>query len=69
MSQSTDTKTINDLCLVSRQGVCLLDMKQVAEAAKLLGLLGLVELIETDLSQNKVRDGQYYPVIQSLLGV
>lgn len=58
-----------DICLVSREGVCLLDMKQVAESAKQLGLTGLADLIEADLSENRILDGQYLPAIKNVLGM
>jgi hypothetical protein len=65
---TTDTKTINEICIVSRAGVCLLDMKQVADKAKELGLPSLAELIERDLSENKITDGSYYSAVASLYG-
>lgn len=64
----TDPKLINDICLISREGICILDMRQVAAKAKELGLTVLAEAIDGDLKANKVMDGQYFPAIQSVLG-
>ena len=65
----TNPKLINDLCLISRHGVCLMDMQQVVEKAQQLGLSQLAELVEKDLMENKITDGEYYPVVSGLYGV
>jgi hypothetical protein len=64
-----NSKLTNDLCLVSREGVCLLDMQRVIDTAKSLGLSQLAELVEQDLQENKILDGAYYPIVAGVYGV
>jgi hypothetical protein len=68
MTTTYPPKILNDLCIISREGVCLLSMQRVADKAKELGLSSLVELIERDLKENKIITGEYYPAIKNLLG-
>lgn len=63
------TKALSDLCLVSKEGVCLLDMKQVSEKAKEIGLPVLASIIDQDLENNRITTGQYYPLVAQLYGV
>jgi hypothetical protein len=65
----TQSKLTNDICLLSKHGVCLMDMAQVVEKATELGLTLLAETVATDLSENKITDGAYYPIIANLYGV
>jgi len=60
---------INDICRISREGICLLDMKQVQEKAEQLGLIRLAELVAGDLKDNRILNGQYYPIVSNLYGV
>ncbi len=64
-----DPKLLNDICFLSRNGVCLMDMGQVAEQAKQWGMTRLAELVEGDLKANKITDGKYAPLIAPLYGV
>ena len=64
---ATDPKLFDDVCIISRHGVCLLDMKQVSAKAQQLGLTRLAEVIESDLQQNRITTGQYYPILRELL--
>jgi len=66
---NVNPKLTNDLCLLSRHGVCLLDMQQVVEKAQQLGLSQLAELVEKDLRENKIIDGQYFPIVAGVYGV
>jgi hypothetical protein len=66
---NTDPKLLNQVCLISREGVCLLDMRQVEAKARELGLMTLANLIETDLEHNRITDGQYFPIVAGVLGV
>lgn len=59
-------KLINDICLVSREGVCLLDMRQVAEKASQLGLSSLAELAERERENSN--GGKYYQALKTLYG-
>ena len=65
----SDIKLINDMCLLSRRGVCLMDMSQVAEKAQQLGLTQLAELVEKDLQENKITDGSYFPLVAGIYGM
>jgi hypothetical protein len=62
-------KLTNDMCILSRNGVCLLDMQQVIEKAQELGLNQLAELVEKDLQENRITDGEYYPMVAGIYGV
>jgi hypothetical protein len=66
---NANSKLINDLCLISRQGTCLMDMREVIEKAQELGLNQVAQLVEKDLQANKVTDGEYYPIVAGLYGV
>jgi hypothetical protein len=61
-------KIVNDICAISKCDVNLMDMKAVAEKARQIGLLAFAELIENDLSENKIINGSYFRVVQSMLG-
>ncbi len=63
-----DPKLMNDICILSRNGVCLMSMKQVAEQAKQMGMTRLAELVEGDLKENKIMDGKYAPLIAPFYG-
>ena len=65
----TNAKLTNDMCILSRHGVCLLDMQQVVEKAQELGLIQLAELVEKDLEENRITDGEYYPMVAGIYGV
>lgn len=62
-------QVINELCLVSREGVCILDMKKVVEKAKAIGCDALATLVQKDIDDNKITTGQYYPILATLYGV
>lgn len=59
-------KIIADICIVSRHGVCIFDLQQVANAAKELGLPVLAELTERE--KDNSTGGDYYKAIKSLYG-
>ena len=65
---STDTKAVNEICLISREGVCLLDMQQVMDKARELGLTHLAEIVERDLEEKRIVDGDYYTLIAPMFG-
>lgn len=60
---------IDQICKVSKHKVCLLDMQQVADKAKELGLLPLAETIETDLKNNRILSGEYAAALSMVMGV
>lgn len=62
----TDTTLLNHVCLVSKDGVCLLDMQQVKDKAQQLGLYPLARLIEKDLSDQKYTNGKYSNLLREL---
>lgn len=64
-----DLKLLNDLCLISRRGVCLLDMEQVAQTAEQLGLNQFARMVREDLDTNRITTGKYYPLVAGLYGV
>jgi hypothetical protein len=63
-----DQKLFKEFCLVSKSGVCLLDMQQVADAARRIGCNLLADVVTADLEQNKVTTGNYYPLIAWING-
>lgn len=63
----TNTIIITQICLVSREGVCLWDLQQVTIKAQELGLSVLAELTERE--KNNSTGGEYYAAIKSLYGV
>ena len=65
---STDTKAINEICILSRNGVCLLDMQQVVDKAKELGLTHIAEIVERDLEEKQIVGGDYYALIAPMFG-
>jgi hypothetical protein len=62
-------KAFEQICIVSRGNVCLLDMNQVREAAESMNLRTLADLIAADLDSNQIVDGQYYKLIAPMFGV
>lgn len=68
MNNKFSQQAFSELCLVSKQGVCILDMGQVGEKAKQLGLKSLATICEQDLQNNQITDGQYYPLVAALYG-
>ncbi len=66
---NTDPKLINDICLISRHGVCLLDMRQVADKAQEIGLTRLAEIVAADLEANQITNGSYAPALAAVYGM
>jgi len=66
---NADPELINQICLISREGVYLLDMRQVEAKARQLGMENLADLIDDDLKNNRITDGQYYPIVAGIFGV
>lgn len=70
----TDHKALNQICIISRhegengERVCLLDMQQVMGMANQLGLSHLAEIVQKDLEENKIVDGNYYSLIAPMFG-
>ena len=63
----TTSQITKQICIVSRAGVCILDLKQVSEKAKELGLSQLAELAERE--QKDSNGGEYYKAMKTLYGV
>lgn len=63
----SNTEIIEQMCILSRQGVCLMDMQQVVEAAQALNLNNLAALVRGDLESRQIVDGAYFPIVQSLI--
>ena len=61
-------QAFNELCLVSRQGVCILDLKQVLEAAQEMNLHTLAQIVSADLEAKQTTTGQYYPLVAKVYG-
>jgi hypothetical protein len=57
---------IRQICILSKDGVCLLDMNRVLEAAKQKNLSDLVEIITRDLPKNDSTNGEYYKLLQQI---
>ena len=56
------------VCILSKNGVCILDMRAVLDAAKQRYFIDLVRIIENDLSENKILNGEYSRVIEPIYG-
>ena len=63
------SKAFNELCLVSRQGVCILDLQKVLEAAQEMNLHTLAQIVSADLEAKQTTTGQYYPLVAKVYGV
>lgn len=59
-----DKKLFEQICIVSREGVCLMDMGQVIEAAKRKGLHSLAVLVERELENKQTETGEYARAIK-----
>lgn len=65
---NTDPKAFNEICILSREGVCLLDMQQVLDKANQMGLNHLAEIVKNDLEEKKIVNGQYYTLVAPIFG-
>lgn len=68
MVNGDPNKVFDQICIVSRQGVCLLDMEQVADAAERMGLHHLARLVREDLEKQQIDNGNYFRLIAPLFG-
>ena len=63
------TKAFNELCLVSRQGICILDLQKVLDAAQQMNLQNLAQIVSADIEAKQTTTGQYYPLVAKVYGV
>ncbi len=67
-ASNTNQQAFQELCLVSKQGICILDFKQVAETARQIGCNTLADLVTQDIEANRITNGNYYPIVATLYG-
>jgi hypothetical protein len=69
MSNNNTKQAFKELCLVSRSGVCILDMQQVLDAARELNLVTLAQIVSADIEAQKFTTGDYYQLVAKAHGV
>ena len=69
MSNNNTKQAFQELCLVSRAGVCILDLQQVLQAAQQMNLHTLAQIVSADIEAKQTTTGQYYPLVLKAYGL
>lgn len=62
-------QAFTELCLISRRGVCILDLQQVLKAAQEMNLHTLAQIVSADIEAQQTTTGQYYPLVLKAYGM
>jgi hypothetical protein len=57
---------LNQICILSKDGVCLMDLKQVYEAAKANNFSLLAEIVKKSIDAKNSTGGDYYALLKQV---
>ena len=58
--------TIQQICILSKDGVCLLDLRRVLEAAQQKNFRPLVDMVASDIKSGNSTGGEYFKTLQQM---